>query len=71
MKIQLTARESETYAAWLQGKKSKDIADTLFVSKRTVDFHLSNIMAKTNTNSMREASNMITRGDDGTYTVTK
>jgi DNA-binding NarL/FixJ family response regulator len=37
----LTARQVEILALVAEGLSSKEIADRLFISKRTVDFHLS------------------------------
>jgi DNA-binding CsgD family transcriptional regulator len=44
--IRLTKRELEVLSLVIEGKSSKDVADTLFVSKRTIDFHLANIYDK-------------------------
>ncbi len=38
----LTEREKEVLKLILEGKSSKEVADTLYISKRTVDFHLQN-----------------------------
>lgn len=45
-KVQLTKRELEVLGLALEGKSSKDIADALYVSVRTIDFHLDNIYDK-------------------------
>ena len=42
----LTKREIEVLTLVVEGKSSQEVADALFVSKRTVDFHLSNIYEK-------------------------
>ena len=44
--IKLTKREVEVLTLVIEGKASKEVADLLFVSKRTVDFHLANIYDK-------------------------
>ena len=44
--VTLTVREVEVLNHSFHGKTSKEVADTLFVSKRTVDFHLANAYAK-------------------------
>lgn len=45
-KVPLTDREVEVLNHVLEGKSSKEVARLLFVSKRTVDFHLTNIYHK-------------------------
>jgi len=44
--IKLTKREIEVLTLVIEGKSSKEVADMLYVSKRTVDFHLANIYEK-------------------------
>ena len=44
--VKLTKREVEVLGLALEGKTTKDIADALYVSKRTIDFHLANIYDK-------------------------
>ena len=44
--VKLTKREIEVLTLVIEGKSSKEVADMLFVSKRTVDFHLANIYEK-------------------------
>jgi len=44
--IKLTKREVEVLTLVIEGKSSKEAADILYVSKRTVDFHLANIYDK-------------------------
>ncbi|WP_276481728.1 LuxR C-terminal-related transcriptional regulator [Paraflavitalea pollutisoli] len=50
----LSNRESEIVCALANGLQSKEIAETLFISKTTVDKHRRNILAKTNTASTAE-----------------
>ncbi|HLK59501.1 MAG TPA: LuxR C-terminal-related transcriptional regulator [Chthonomonadaceae bacterium] len=49
--IKLTRREIEILTLINEGFASSDIADRLFVSKRTVDFHVSNILEKLQVNN--------------------
>lgn len=42
----LTKRETEILSLIVEGHSSKVVAELLFVSKRTVDFHLDNIYEK-------------------------
>ncbi len=44
----LTVREREVLKLIAEGKSSKEIADLLFISVRTVDYHRANIMEKLN-----------------------
>ena len=44
----LTTREREVVKLIAEGKSSKEIADLLFISARTVDNHRANIMEKLN-----------------------
>ncbi len=44
--VRLTKRELEVLSQVLEGKSSREVAATLFCSKRTVDFHLARIYEK-------------------------
>ena len=44
--VRLTKREIEVLSLVLEGKSSREVADSLFCSKRTVDFHLARIYDK-------------------------
>ncbi len=44
--VRLTKREVEILLMVIEGHSSKVIADMLFISKRTVDFHLDNVYGK-------------------------
>lgn len=44
--IRLTRRELEVLNLISRGLASQSVAESLFLSKRTVDFHLANIFAK-------------------------
>jgi len=45
-KVHLTRRELEVLGLIVKGKSRKDVADALYVSDRTVQFHLANIYDK-------------------------
>ena len=51
---QLTAREREVLQLVVEGKSSKEIAATLYVSTKTVDYHRQSIMNKLNLRSVAE-----------------
>lgn len=57
----LTEREIEVLSLIGQGHSSKEAADVLFVSKRTVDFHLANIYDKLQVNNRVQAFRAATR----------
>ena len=59
--VRLTKREIEVLSLIAQGHSSKEAADVLFVSKRTVDFHLANIYDKLQVNNRVQALRMATR----------
>ena len=44
--VRLTKREIEVLALVLEGKSSREVASSLYCSKRTVDFHLARIYEK-------------------------
>ncbi|MFT5777747.1 MAG: DNA-binding NarL/FixJ family response regulator [Crocinitomicaceae bacterium] len=50
----LSTREIEVIQLVCRGKTNKDIADELFLSKRTIDSHRAKISIKTNTSSIAE-----------------
>ena len=51
----LSEREQEVYQLLCQGKNSREIAESLFVSQTTVRFHLKNIYKKLDVKSRHEA----------------
>lgn len=53
---QLSQRESEILLHICRGESNNEIADALFISKRTVDKHRSNILAKT---GCRNTANLV------------
>jgi len=59
--IKLTRREIEVLNHVVQGRSSKEVADTLFVSKRTVDFHLANIYDKLHVSNRVQALRKATK----------
>lgn len=61
--LPLTKREREVLTLFLDNDTSKEVADLLCVSKRTVDFHLANAYSKLRVhNRMRalEAAGLVT-----------
>jgi len=59
--IKLTHRELEVLVLAVSGKSSREIADKLFVSKRTVDFHFSNVYDKLGVSNRVQAFRRATR----------
>ena len=59
--VKLTKREIEVLTLVIEGMSSKEVADQLFVSKRTVDFHLANIYEKLNVSNRVQAFREATR----------
>jgi DNA-binding CsgD family transcriptional regulator len=59
--VKLTKREVEVLSLVIEGKSSKEVADQLFVSKRTVDFHLANIYSKLSVSNRLQAFHEATR----------
>jgi DNA-binding NarL/FixJ family response regulator len=51
----LTARELEVLRLLARGLRNKEIADRLYISERTVNFHLANIYQKLNVSGRTEA----------------
>ena len=59
--VRLTKREIEVLSLIAQGHSSKEAADVLYVSKRTVDFHLANIYDKLQVSNRVQAFRTATR----------
>ncbi|HLO97743.1 MAG TPA: response regulator transcription factor [Fimbriimonas sp.] len=59
--VKLTKREIEVLSLIAQGHSSKEAADVLYVSKRTVDFHLANIYDKLQVSNRVQAFRAATR----------
>ena len=57
----LTRREVEILSLIVEGYSSKKVADLLFVSKRTVDFHLDNVYEKLQVTNRMQALQRATR----------
>ena len=53
--VKLTRREIEVLTLVIEGSSSTEVADKLFVSKRTVDFHLANVYRKLSVKSRLQA----------------
>jgi DNA-binding CsgD family transcriptional regulator len=54
--FQLTSREMEVLALLVEGRRTQDIAETLFLSPRTVGHHITAILAKLQVHSRDEAA---------------
>jgi DNA-binding CsgD family transcriptional regulator len=59
--VRLTPTEVKVLSLIAQGHSSKEAADKLVVSKRTVDFHLANIYDKLQVSNRVQALRMATR----------
>ena len=53
--VRLTKREVEILTLIVEGHPSKKVAELLFVSKRTIDFHLDNIYEKLHVTNRMQA----------------
>lgn len=51
----LTDREVQVLSLILEGRSSKEVAQSLYLSKRTVDFHLARIYEKLNVTNRLQA----------------
>jgi DNA-binding NarL/FixJ family response regulator len=58
---QLTPRELEVLTLLARGQKNAEIGDTLFISERTVKFHVSSILAKLGAENRTEAARIAIR----------
>ena len=59
--VRLTKREIEVISLIAQGHSSKEAAEVLYLSKRTVDFHLANVYDKLQVNNRVQAFRAATR----------
>jgi two-component system NarL family response regulator len=59
---ELTDREIEVLKEVATGKRNKEIAETLFISEKTVKNHISNILMKLQVNDRTEAAMLAARG---------
>lgn len=53
--VRLTRRELEVLARALTGESNKEVAEALFCSKRTVDYHLNRIYRKLQASNRMQA----------------
>ena len=51
----LTAREREVLNLLANGKTDREIAEILFISRRTVNYHVANILSQLNVHSRQDA----------------
>ena len=64
----LTARETEVLAHLVANRTNAEIAQTLFISEKTVSVHVSNLLRKTATGSRREVAALARRVGWGSST---
>src|SRR4029079_12481429 len=57
----LTTRERDVLRLLAEGKSDREIADTLFIGTRTVETHVSNLIAKLGVHNRTEAAALATR----------
>ncbi len=55
VKSLLTIREREVFELLVQDKTTREIAETLFISEKTVRNHISNVMKKLNVKGRSQA----------------
>ena len=55
-RVRLTRREYDVLALLVKGNSNKDIADTMFISEKTVKNHVSNIFRKLNVSDRTQAA---------------
>ena len=56
---QLSKRERQVISLVFEGKTSKEVGKELFVSRRTVEFHLANVYEKLQVKSRFQAFRML------------
>ena len=57
----MTTRELDVLLLLVQGKSDREIAETLFIGTRTVETHVSNLIAKLGVSNRTEAATLATR----------
>ncbi len=57
----LTQREVEVLRLMASGKTNREISEELFISTKTVSYHLGNIFNKTDSSNRAEAASFATR----------
>ena len=71
--MELTKRELEVLTYVMQGIPSREVADILFLSKRTVDFHISNVYVKLDVKNrvqaLHKANKLGLLADEATQTL--
>lgn len=65
MRFSLTRRELDVLRLLAQGITDQEIADALFISHRTVNFHVTNVLAKLGVDSRTAAATFALRNDLG------
>lgn len=55
MKSLLTSREREVFELLVQDRTTREIAESLFISEKTVRNHISNVMKKLNVKGRSQA----------------
>jgi non-specific serine/threonine protein kinase len=63
----LTAREQEVAALIAEGRSNRQIAEKLFITERTTERHVSNILLKLNFHSRAEITEWISRRPGGDH----
>lgn len=59
--VRLTKRELEALSLVIEGRSNKDVADAMYISVRTVEFHLANAYDKLQVSNRVQAFRRATR----------
>ena len=65
--VKLTKREKDVLALLVKGSSNKDMADTLFISEKTVKNHLTSIFRKLNVKDRTQAAVYALKNDIVAY----